>query len=126
MGRSDQKEANVQKVHLQGRRPRSAVGDQVGEPDRVARLPCAPSLQPRHQAERGKLSQAAAKGKEGADWRGGRETGVRQDPPTQRRHHSRNVGSVIGIYNGKVFNQVEIKAEMIGYYIGEFSMTYKP
>ena len=24
-----------------------------------------------------------------------------------------------------VFNQVEIKPEMIGYYMGEFSMTYK-
>merc|ERR1712013_421662 len=36
------------------------------------------------------------------------------------------VGSVIGIYNGKVFNQIEIKPEMINHYIGEFSMTYKP
>merc|ERR1712206_44538 len=36
------------------------------------------------------------------------------------------VGSVIGIYNGKVFNQIEVKPEMINHYIGEFSMTYKP
>jgi small subunit ribosomal protein S15e len=36
------------------------------------------------------------------------------------------IGSVIGIYNGKVFNQVEIKAEMVGHYLGEFSITYKP
>ncbi|KAJ1674193.1 ribosomal protein S15, partial [Spiromyces aspiralis] len=36
------------------------------------------------------------------------------------------VGSVIGIYNGKTFNQVEIKPEMIGHYLGEFSITYKP
>ena len=36
------------------------------------------------------------------------------------------IGSVIGIYNGKTFNQVEIKAEMIGHYLGEFSITYKP
>lgn len=56
------------------------------------------------------------------------------------------IGSVIGIYNGKVrcdpdhilpsryltdlllqvFNSVEIKAEMVGHYIGEFSITYKP
>ncbi|KAJ1372609.1 ribosomal protein S15 [Parelaphostrongylus tenuis] len=36
------------------------------------------------------------------------------------------VGSVIGIYNGKVFNQTEIKPEMIGYYLGEFAITYKP
>jgi small subunit ribosomal protein S15e len=36
------------------------------------------------------------------------------------------VGSVIGIHNGKTFNQVEIKPEMIGHYLGEFSLTYKP
>jgi small subunit ribosomal protein S15e len=36
------------------------------------------------------------------------------------------IGSVIGVYNGKTFNQVEIKPEMIGHYLGEFSVTYKP
>ncbi|GAO52782.1 hypothetical protein G7K_6849-t1 [Saitoella complicata NRRL Y-17804] len=36
------------------------------------------------------------------------------------------IGSVVGIYNGKVFNQVEIKPEMVGHYLGEFSITYKP
>eukprot|EP01112_Ceratiomyxa_fruticulosa_P017776 TRINITY_DN5600_c0_g2_i1.p1 TRINITY_DN5600_c0_g2~~TRINITY_DN5600_c0_g2_i1.p1 ORF type:complete len:157 (-),score=25.57 TRINITY_DN5600_c0_g2_i1:57-527(-) len=36
------------------------------------------------------------------------------------------IGSVVGVYNGKVFNSVEIKAEMVGYYLGEFSITYKP
>lgn len=35
------------------------------------------------------------------------------------------VQSMVGIYNGKVFNNVEIKPEMIGYYLGEYSMTYK-
>merc|ERR1712105_565981 len=60
-------------------------------------------------------------------------TGEAGEKPACVKTHLRNVviipemvGSVIGIYNGKVFNQVEIKAEMIGYYIGEFSMTYKP
>merc|ERR1712070_699798 len=33
---------------------------------------------------------------------------------------------VVGIYNGKVFNAVEIKPEMVGFYLGEFSITYKP
>ncbi|KAF3086646.1 ribosomal protein S15 [Orbilia oligospora] len=33
------------------------------------------------------------------------------------------IGSVIGIYSGKVFNQVEIKAEMVGHYLGEFSIS---
>jgi len=36
------------------------------------------------------------------------------------------VGSIVGVYNGKVFNQVEVKPEMIGHYLGEFSITYKP
>ncbi|KAL0610533.1 40S ribosomal protein S15 [Plecturocebus cupreus] len=33
---------------------------------------------------------------------------------------------MVGVYNGKTFNQVEIKPEMIGHYLGEFSITYKP
>ncbi|KAG8932738.1 ribosomal protein S15 [Tulasnella sp. 418] len=36
------------------------------------------------------------------------------------------IGSVVGIYNGKVFNSVEIKPEMVGHYLGEFSISYKP
>lgn len=35
------------------------------------------------------------------------------------------IGSVVGIYNGKVFNAVEIKPEMTGHYLGEFSVSYK-
>ena len=36
------------------------------------------------------------------------------------------IGSVVGVYNGKSFNNVEIKSEMIGHYLGEFSITYTP
>ena len=36
------------------------------------------------------------------------------------------IGSVIGIYNGKLFNTVEIKPEMTGHYLGEFSISYVP
>merc|ERR1711887_264707 len=36
------------------------------------------------------------------------------------------IGSMVGVYNGKTFNAVEIKPEMIGQYLGEFSITYKP
>lgn len=53
--------------------------------------------------------------------------------PDAVRTHLRNmiivpemIGSVVGVYNGKTFNQVEIKPEMIGHYLGEFSITYKP
>merc|ERR1711921_12661 len=36
------------------------------------------------------------------------------------------VGSMVGVYNGKTFNQVEVKPEMIGHYLAEFSISYKP
>jgi small subunit ribosomal protein S15e len=36
------------------------------------------------------------------------------------------VGSVVGVHQGKTFNSIEIKPEMIGHYLGEFSITYKP
>ncbi len=39
---------------------------------------------------------------------------------------SEMVGSVVGIYSGKVFNTVEIRPEMIGKYLAEFSISYKP
>ncbi len=34
------------------------------------------------------------------------------------------VGSTVAVYNGKVFNIVDIRADMVGYYLGEFSLTY--
>ena len=36
------------------------------------------------------------------------------------------VGVPIQVHNGKEFVQVEIKAEMIGHYLGEFAVTNKP
>ncbi|KAG1674936.1 hypothetical protein FOA52_014729 [Chlamydomonas sp. UWO 241] len=55
------------------------------------------------------------------------------EKPETVRTHLRNmiivpemIGSVIGVYNGKTFNQVEIKPEMIGHYLAEFSISYKP
>ncbi|KAB5568301.1 hypothetical protein DKX38_002094 [Salix brachista] len=61
----------------------------------------------------------------------------REAPPGEKpepvRTHLRNmiivpemIGSVIGVYNGKTFNQVEIKPEMISHYLAEFSISYKP
>ena len=55
------------------------------------------------------------------------------EKPAVIKTHLRNmvilpemIGSVIGIYNGKVYNVAEIKPDMVGYYLGEFSITYKP
>jgi len=36
------------------------------------------------------------------------------------------VGSVVGIHSGKEFTNVEIKFDMIGTYLGEYGITYKP
>ncbi len=36
------------------------------------------------------------------------------------------VGNFVGVYNGKTFNPVEVKFDMIGRYLGEFSLSYKP
>ncbi|XP_055468860.1 40S ribosomal protein S15-like [Psammomys obesus] len=36
------------------------------------------------------------------------------------------VGSMLGLYNGKTFNQVATKPEMINHYRGMFTITYKP
>jgi small subunit ribosomal protein S19 len=35
------------------------------------------------------------------------------------------LGKKIGIHNGKSFEYVEIKSEMIGHYLGEFALTRK-
>ncbi|KAI5013426.1 hypothetical protein ZWY2020_034538 [Hordeum vulgare] len=55
------------------------------------------------------------------------------EKPEPVRTHLRNmiivpemIGSLIGVYNGKTFNQVEIKPEMISHYLAEFSISYKP
>lgn len=55
------------------------------------------------------------------------------EKPEPVRTHLRNmiivpemIGSIVGVYNGKTFNQVEIKPEMIGHYLAEFSISYKP
>lgn len=33
------------------------------------------------------------------------------------------IGKTVEIYNGKVFNRVEIMPEMVGHYLGEYSLT---
>ena len=55
------------------------------------------------------------------------------EKPAVVKTHLRNmivvpemIGSMVGVYNGAQFTAVEIKAEMIGHYLGEFSITYKP
>ncbi|KAJ5075676.1 40S ribosomal protein S15 [Anaeramoeba ignava] len=54
------------------------------------------------------------------------------EKPKAVKTHLRNmiilpqmVGNIVGVYNGKEFISVDIKADMIGHYLGEFSITYK-
>merc|ERR1719187_2378822 len=35
------------------------------------------------------------------------------------------IGNIVGVYSGNHFIAVEIKASMVGTYLGEYSMTYK-
>eukprot|EP00890_Picochlorum_soloecismus_P002686 jgi/Picsp_1/3418/NSC_06256-R1_40s ribosomal protein s15 len=55
------------------------------------------------------------------------------EKPEPVRTHLRNmviipemIGSVVGVYNGKTFNQVEIRPDMLGHYLAEYSISYKP
>jgi small subunit ribosomal protein S15e len=36
------------------------------------------------------------------------------------------IHAVVAVYNGKEFNVFQIMPEMCGYYLGEFSITYRP
>ena len=54
------------------------------------------------------------------------------DKPVAVKTHLRNmiivpemIGSQVAVYNGKVFNLVLITADMVGMYLGEFSITYR-
>nr|AAP80700.1 40S ribosome protein S15 [Griffithsia japonica] len=55
------------------------------------------------------------------------------EKPAPVKTHLRNmvvtpemIGNVVGVYNGIAFAAVEIKPQMIGFYLGEFSISYKP
>ena len=61
-----------------------------------------------------------------------KEAAVNEKPDVVKTHLRSMIvvpemtGSIVGVYNGKTFNQVEIKPEMIGHYLAEFSISYKP
>ena len=55
------------------------------------------------------------------------------EKPKVVKTHLRNMvvvpemlGNIVGVYNGKMFNAVEVRGEMMGHYLAEFSITYKP
>ena len=55
------------------------------------------------------------------------------EKPRPVKTHLRNciimpemVGGIAEVYSGKYWNPVEIRTDMVGDYLGEYSMTYKP
>jgi len=55
------------------------------------------------------------------------------EKPKTIKTHLRNciitpemVGGVVAVYSGKEFKEFEIKFDMIGTYLGEYSITYQP
>eukprot|EP00355_Strombidium_rassoulzadegani_P002867 CAMPEP_0168613188 /NCGR_PEP_ID=MMETSP0449_2-20121227/3320_1 /TAXON_ID=1082188 /ORGANISM="Strombidium rassoulzadegani, Strain ras09" /LENGTH=144 /DNA_ID=CAMNT_0008653809 /DNA_START=14 /DNA_END=448 /DNA_ORIENTATION=+ len=61
-----------------------------------------------------------------------KEAVVGEKPPVVKTHLRNAIivpemcGSVVEVYGGKYWNPVEVKADMIGHFLAEFSMTYKP
>lgn len=57
---------------------------------------------------------------------------VGEKPPAVRTHLRdmiivpEMVGSVVAVYNGKRFQNVEVKGEMIGRYLAEYALSYHP
>ena len=81
-------------------------------------------LQPAEEAAL--AAEAAAPGRERCAAHGEEKPKVVKMPLRDMIILPEMVGSMVGLYNGKTFNQVEIKPEMIGHYLGEFSINYKP
>ena len=57
----------------------------------------------------------------------------KREKPRAIKTHLRNcivvpemVGSIVAVHNGKDFTSVDVKFDMIGRYLGEFAITYKP
>ena len=62
-----------------------------------------------------------------------KKSAVVGEKPKGVRTHLRNAiivpemcGSVVDVYGGKYWNPVEVKADMVGYFLAEYSLTYKP
>ncbi|KAK2109044.1 ribosomal protein S15 [Saguinus oedipus] len=75
---------------------------------------------PRPEAETAFATEVPAQGQEG---------GAAVEKPEVVKTHLQGMiilPEMVGVYNSKTFNQVEIKPEMINHYLGEFSIAYKP
>merc|ERR1712106_95720 len=79
---------------------------------------------PRSEEEAHGLDQEVEASQEGG--RTGREAPRRQDTPTKHDHRPRNDRIDRRYLQRKMFCGAEMKPEMVGMYLGEFAITYKP
>merc|ERR1712094_59450 len=103
---------DIPQVLLPRSRPREPLGHANGRAHGSRARSCPPPLQARPQAQVLLSAQASSCRQEELRHRAG-------EKPECIKTHLRNmiilpemIGSVVGVYNGKVFNQVEIKADM--------------
>merc|ERR1711943_91532 len=117
-------EKSVQKVLLPWRRPRTTPrieNRQIGRP--VLRAPKT-SIPQRSRPQTVGAGEEAPQSEE----RGSRDGQARNDQNALENMITvpEMIGAIVGVYNGKVFNTVEIKPEMVGTYLAEYAITYKP
>merc|ERR1712232_484463 len=123
-GRATEEEVCAQKVHIPWHRTRGAARQIGNGTDGAVQRTSAPSLSRGLNIKVRNFIRKLRKAKTACPY---------GEKPEVVKTHLRNqivmpemVGSVAGVYNGKAFNSVEIKPEMIGHYLGEFSITYHP
>jgi len=86
-----------------------------------------------HARARRRFARGTVTGKLVKRLRAAKKAAKEHEKPAAVKTHLRNmiivpemVGSVVGVYTGLSFTQVEIKPDMIGHYLGEFALSYKP
>ena len=80
------------------------------------------------------LASASTVSAEGVQWaksfnKAKKQAKVGEKPPAVRTHlrdmivMPEMVGSIVAVYTGKGFQNVEVKGEMIGHYLAEFALS---
>ena len=96
-------------------------------PDEVVALMCSRQQRRYKRGIQGKYERLIKK------LRKSKASQVPGEKPKGVKTHLRNCiivpemcNSVVDVYGGKYWNPVEVKADMVGHYLAEYSMTYKP
>ena len=96
-------------------------------PDEIVKLMCSRQQRRYRRGIQGKYERLIKK------LRKAKAAQVPGEKPKAVKTHLRNCiivpemcNSVVDCYGGKYWNPVEIKADMVGHYLAEYSMTYKP